>query len=202
MDDELYSPLKDDNIMGNKGFYVESGTPSGDIPDDIRLKPKSKYPEKLLVWLAISEKGISKPFFLVKKAALTGEIYREECISKYLVSFIEEYHQDRDFVFWPDLATAHYAHATTTLLEDLEIPYIPRDKNPPNCPQLRPIEKFWAILKEKVYKDGWEASSFRMLKQRITSILSQLDNDFCQRLFSGLKSKLRIAADNGVLSVI
>ena len=135
MDDESYFPLKDDNIMGNKGFYVESGTPSGDIPDDIRLKPKSKYPEKLLVWLAISEKGISKPFFLVKKAALTGEIYREECISKYLVSFIEEYHQDRDFVFWPDLATAHYAHATTTLLEDLEIPYIPRDKNPPNCPQ-------------------------------------------------------------------
>ena len=59
------------------------------------------------------------------------------------------------------LATAHYAHATTTLLEDLEIPYIPRDKNPPNCPQLRPIEKFWAILEEKVYKDKWEAVLLR-----------------------------------------
>ena len=78
--------------MGNKGFYVEPGTPSGDIPDDICLKPKSKYPEKLLFWLMISEKGTNKLFFLVKKAALTGEIYREECISKYLVSFNEEYH--------------------------------------------------------------------------------------------------------------
>ena len=54
MDDESFFPLKDDNIMGNKAFYVEVGTLSSDIPDDIRLKPKSKYPEKLLVWLVIS----------------------------------------------------------------------------------------------------------------------------------------------------
>ena len=43
----------------------------------------------------------------------------------------------------------------------LKIPYISRVKNPPNCPQLRPIEKFWAILEEKVYKDKWEAVLLR-----------------------------------------
>ena len=31
----------------------------GDVPDEIRLKQNSKYPEKLLVRLANSDKGIS-----------------------------------------------------------------------------------------------------------------------------------------------
>ena len=202
MDDESYFPLKDDNINGNKGVYVGPDAPFGDLPDELRLKPRSKYPEKLLVWVAISERGISEPYFLVKKASLTGEVYREECIKKYLVPFLDEFHQDGDYFFWPDLATAHYAHETKTLLETLEIPYIPRDKNPPNCPQLRPIEQFWAILKERVYEGGWEASSFRMLLQRIRKILREVEPDLCQRLFRGLKTKLRKAADNGVLSVI
>lgn len=202
MDDESYFPLKDDNISGNTGFYVPPGGSAGDLPDEVRLRPKSKYPEKLLVWIAISERGISKPYYLVKKASLTGQLYRDECIQKYLVPFLEEYHSDGNFRFWPDLATSHYAHETITLLESLEIPFVPKDKNPPNCPQIRPIEQFWAILKEKVDEGGWEASRFRMLKQRINVILNQMDPGLCQRLFRGLKTKIRKAGDFGVLSVI
>ena len=37
-----------------------------------------------------------------------------------------------------------------------------------------------------------------MSDQHICSIFSQLDNDFCQRLFNGRKTKVRVAADNGV----
>ena len=83
-----------------------------------------------MIWLAISERGISTPFFLVKKSSLTGEIYREAHVTTYLVSFISEYHQDREYVFWPDLATANYTHATIVLMEDLCISFVPRDKNP------------------------------------------------------------------------
>ena len=52
MDDESYFPLKDDNINGNSGFYVSPECPLGDVPEDVRLRAKSKYPEKLLVWIA------------------------------------------------------------------------------------------------------------------------------------------------------
>ena len=55
MDDESYFPLKDDNFNGNSGFYVSPECPLGDVPEDVRLRAKSKYPEKLLVWIAISE---------------------------------------------------------------------------------------------------------------------------------------------------
>ena len=59
MDDESYSALKDDNINGNSGFYISPECPMGDVADEVRLRPKSKYPEKLLVWMAISERGFS-----------------------------------------------------------------------------------------------------------------------------------------------
>ena len=138
--------------MGNKGLYVVSGTPGGDISDDICLKTKSKYAEKLLVWLAISEKGISKSY-LMKYTARNAFQNTSNHLLKNIIG-------TRILFFWPNLATAHYAHATTTLPEDLEVPYVPRDKNPANSPQLRPIKKCSAILKEEVYKNGLEAKFF------------------------------------------
>jgi len=52
---------------------------------------------------------------------------------------------------------------------------IPRNANPPNCPQIRPIEDFWAALKQEVYAGGWEAKSDRQLKQRIRLKLKNMD---------------------------
>ena len=59
-------------------------------------------------------------------------------------------------MFWPDLATAHYARATATSLTEAEVPTVTREMNPPNVPQLRPIEDFWGFLKQEVYtvEDG------------------------------------------------
>ena len=119
-----------------------------------------------------------------------------------LLPFLEKYHSDQDFFFWPDLATCHYAKDTQELYSSLQIPYIPRDSNPPNTPQLRPIEKFWAILKDKVYEGGWEATTFRMLKQRVLKSLKNLDPFLCQNLFRDLKTKIRKADDVGVMAVI
>ena len=68
---------------------------------------KAKYPEKLLVWITISEKGISEPIFIPKKALLTGCMYREECVKQRLVPFLEEHHAEGDYFFWPDLASCH-----------------------------------------------------------------------------------------------
>ncbi|KAF0301696.1 hypothetical protein FJT64_026068 [Amphibalanus amphitrite] len=52
-------------------------------------------------------------------------------------------------------------------LEDAGVPVVGREDNPPNVPQLRPIEDFWGLLKQEVYKGGWEATSEDQLKRRI-----------------------------------
>ena len=38
-----------------------------------------------------------------------------------------------------------------------------REENPPNAPQIPPIEKFWGMLKMKVYEGNWTAQNHDQL---------------------------------------
>ena len=42
-----------------------------------------------------------------------------------------------------------------------------KSENPPNIPQIVCIEDFWSLIKENVYKDGWEAENLDQLRNRI-----------------------------------
>ncbi|KAI6647164.1 hypothetical protein LOD99_8817 [Oopsacas minuta] len=202
MDDESYFGLKDDNINVNKGYYISESLSAKSLNPRISYIRKSKYPPKLLIWLAISKEGISEPCFCPRNLSITGEIYRNQCIKKHLIPFLEKFHDEGKYYFWPDLASSYYAKDTLKLFEDLNIPYIPKSANPPNTPQLRPIEDFWGYLKSKVYEGGWEAKSFRMLKQRIRKSIRQVEFSIVQRLFSSVKTNIRKSADNGPLAAI
>jgi transposase len=201
LDDESYFFLKNDRSPGNVGFYKRKDMVRGDVPEKIRFRTLDKFPLKLMVWVAISPRGISEPFFCPRNMAVNGDIYRQDCIQDHLLPFLQDFHQDGDYYFFPDLASSHYAKATTDLLDEENVPYIPKLANPPNCPQLRPIEDFWGALKHKVYENGFEAATFNQLKRRIRLKLKEFDLEFCQRLFASFKTNLRKAADNGVISI-
>jgi len=39
------------------------------------------------------------------------------------------------------------------------IAFVEKFENPPNAPQIRPIENYWGILKMKVYEGNWSAKT-------------------------------------------
>ena len=91
----------------------------------------------MLVWVAISENGISKELIRpVGAPAINQYIYLQECLIKRLQPFIEEYHSDGKYIFWPDCASSHYAYSVTKWMDD-NINYVP--EHPPKVPQARPI---------------------------------------------------------------
>ena len=90
---------------GNVGFYKKSVISAGDVPEEVGFRTKAKYPEKLLVWRTIYEKGISEPFFSPNKSSLTGSMFREDCVKQRLVPFLEENHADRNYFIWSNLAS-------------------------------------------------------------------------------------------------
>ena len=47
------------------------------------------------------------------------------------------------------------------------IAYVKKEENPPNAPQIRPIENYWGILKMKVYDGNWSAKDREALIRRI-----------------------------------
>ena len=42
-------------------------------------------------------------------------------------------------------AVTHYTRDTVQFLEEARVDTLKRDDNPPNVPQLRPIEDFWGV---------------------------------------------------------
>jgi hypothetical protein len=155
-----------------------------------------------MVWMCISEDAVSDVVFLERPNIITTDFYMEHCIRDKLIHFISNFHQNDDFIFWPDLVSAHYATATQNLLRQLGIPFVEKTVNPPNIPQSHPIENFWAALKAEVYKGGWEASSIPQLRRRIKRSLKNVNIESAKKDFRGITGKLRKVAADGPLSII
>ena len=87
-----------------------------------------------------------RPIICPSCANVGGDFYRVEFLQKGLLLFIQQHYPQGGYIFWPDLAAAHYARQTTALLEEADVPYVGGEENPPCVPQLRPIEDLWGIV--------------------------------------------------------
>ena len=68
-------------MQGNDNYYTND---KYECPDSVRFAGKEKYLNKVMVWIAIFNRGISKPLFRPSKsAAVDSGIY----INEYIVSF-------------------------------------------------------------------------------------------------------------------
>ena len=101
LDDESYFTLGHSSLSGNSFFYSSDVLKS---TSKVKYVKKDKFEKKLLVWAAISSKGISKLFIVPSGQAVNQHIYKEEYLQHHLIPFIKKYHQKYEFVFWPDLA--------------------------------------------------------------------------------------------------
>jgi hypothetical protein len=73
--------------------------------------------------------------------------------------------------------------------------------NPPNVPQLRPIERYWAILSKMIYTKWPTTDTVPLFIRRVRSLVKKSPESFAQNLMRGIKTKVRKAADRTPLSV-
>ena len=126
LDDESYFTLSNTTLAGNDRFYSDDVEKT---PYDVRNKFKAKYETKLLVWLAISPRGVQffksyRVKYFKSGLAINRKIYRDECIRKNLIPFIKKYYRDDKYVLWPDLASSHYANSVLTDLMDKNVNFV------------------------------------------------------------------------------
>ena len=194
LDDESYFTLSSTSVPGNDSFYSDNL----DItPQDVMYKNVEKFPKKILVWVAISSKGMSSPYFVPSGNAIKQQLYLQ-IIKEKLEPFINKYYKGGGYVFWPDLASSHYANSVLKYLKSKKIPFVAKRHNPANVPEARPIENFWANLKSEVYKGGWQAKNLEELKERIQYCLRNMDKTFVQTHAEGVKKRLDQIRRHGV----
>lgn len=120
---------------------------------------------------------------------MTSEVYVKECMQKRLSPFI---HMHRSPVkFWPDLATCHYSNTTKLWYEANQDDVLPKWLNPPNCPELRPIERYWAIVKGKLKRSGSIVENEKSMLIALNKYAAKVDRKCVQKLMSNIKKNTR-----------
>lgn len=193
MDDECYFSLEDPK-WADKYYYEKDGTKLTHGNEYIK---KTKFPYKVMMWISISENGKSEPVFFKGISSINTNLYVQNCLP-VLKSYINTSHRNDNVLFWPDLASCHTSETTKLAMENLQIRYLPKENNPPNCPQIRPIEKMWAYLKRNVYKNGKEFDSIDQLISRIKYLLNTLDFSGFEKSMKNLPLTIRKAQRKGL----
>lgn len=80
LDDEKYFSLNGD-ISCNRKYYT---TDRSTAPSEVKFKTKMKFEPKLLVWMAVSQKGISSIYVHRSTIPIKQETYLHDCIRKRL----------------------------------------------------------------------------------------------------------------------
>ncbi len=124
--------------------------------------------------------------------AVNSERYIDRCLPK-VNGFITNKHQGLNVVLWPDLASSHYAWKTLDAMNTLQIPHVSKAENPPNVPQLRPIEDFWASLERRVYANNFRPNNVKNLINKIKCELHKMPTSMFTRAMEKIPQNFRKA---------
>lgn len=185
MDDETYVKVDPKQIPGQM-FYVARKRLG--VPDKYKFVQVCKYGKKLLIWQSICSCGMKSKAF-VTTGTMKSDVYINECLQKRLLPFIK--HHESPVKFWPDLASCHYSNASISWFRRNEIDFIPREMNPPNVPEFRPIEKFWAISKRKLKATRWTIKNEKNMLQVWNQAVAKIESTTVRTMMGQIKAKVR-----------
>lgn len=185
MDDETYVKMESSTLPGQQFYNAVVGE---DVLDNVKAIKIDKFGKKFPVWQAICCCCLKSSMFFTT-GTIGGEVYRKECIQKRLLTLYRK--NKHSPLFWSDLASAHYSAKTLELLNSKNVDFVQKRDNPPNCPELRPIERYRAITKRYLIKDGQKVKTVEEFKQMWGAASRKISVDDVQRLITGIRAKVQ-----------
>jgi hypothetical protein len=89
IDDESYFTV-DGNEWQQQSYYESGDQP---LTEGVKFIRKTKFPAKVLLWLAVNDSGISKAVFFKASLAVNKEVYISKCLP-VLHKFIQKHHKN------------------------------------------------------------------------------------------------------------
>lgn len=173
IDDETYAK-EDSRALPGPQYYTKSVYQ--DLDDADTTVAMEKFGQKVLVWQAICTCGLRSSIFFTK-GTINAKVYEEECLKKRMLPLYRKHKAPP--LFWPDLASAHYANSVLQWLSKNNVQFVEKDINPPNCPDLRPIERYWAIVKRHFRKEGTVSQNMQEFKKKLDSCHQESHKSNC-----------------------
>jgi len=85
-------------------------------------------------------------------------------------------------------AEAHYSGIVVNHLVKEKINFIEKIETLANLPEVRAIEDFWSIFKEKVYENNWNAENLAQLRNKMRLCLRKMDPNLVYKLIASVDS--------------
>ncbi len=98
------------------------------------LKSSVKFPQSVMIWVAISSAGVGPLCFL--KTNITAPVY-QDILEHFMLPSADQLFKDAGFIFQQDLAPVHTVKSTKSWLNDHGVGVLDW---PANSPDLNPIE--------------------------------------------------------------
>jgi hypothetical protein len=89
-------------------------------------------------------------------------------------------------------------HYFTDISNFENLNFVSKTDNPPNVPQARPIEKFWALCKSEYGKRSKTPKNLNGFKKVWRNLSKKIADNSAKALMSGIRKKLRLIGDKGV----
>lgn len=185
MDDETYVKCDYKQIPGRQ-YYVSKIR--GNVPDKYKYVYQEKFAKKLMIRQGICSCGMKSKVF-VTSSTMNSEFYIKECLQKQILPMIRSH--TVLVKFWPDLASCHYSNAAKNWFLTNNVDCIAKIFKPPNCPEIRPIEIYWAIMKRKLLKSNGGSYSVEDMRRKWNRNAATVSIELVQRLMGPIKRKTR-----------
>jgi len=157
-------------------------TKGGEARSPSCLKSSVKFPQSMMIWVAMSSAGVGPSCLL--KTNITAPVYQES-LKHFMLLSADQLFKDADFIFQQDLAPAHTAKSTKSWLNDHDVGVLDW---PANSPGLNPIDYIRGIVKRKTRNK--RPKNADELKATVKETWASIPPQQCHKLITAMSRRI------------
>lgn len=144
-----------------------------------------KFPQKIMVWGAISVHGTSR---LNIVEGTMNQVKYIEVLRGRLLPQVKEWYGNRPWIFQQDSAPCHTAKSVKKWCQEHRVRLLPWAGN---SPDMNPIESLWCILKDEIHETS--ITTKQQLIQRLIRVWfhSNRIKELCKKLINGMPRRVK-----------
>ena len=151
-------------------------------PNDVPRVMKTKFPNTFMVFGVISSDGdVMPPHIFETGLRVDTEIYLQ-VMETVVLPWIKQVTRDRPWVWQQDSVRCHVSKRSLAWLEEHCYDFVTKDKWPPSCSNLNPMDYFfWRVLENQTNRrpHTTKASLIASIKKQCISIDREMVKKDC-----------------------
>lgn len=162
--------------------------------DEHRLRHPHHFKQKkqggggrIMIWGCLTYFGVGDMCWV--EGNMNADYY-EHVLRDYVLKSRKWFKMDTSkFIFQHDNSSVHTATSVRNYLKEAKINVM---EWPPNSPDINPIERIWAYIKQRLFRYPTRPANLQELFDRVEEIWTSVPTTFIQKLYEELPAKMRM----------